>query len=239
MQTETSRYLPRLQALPVHISEASSLLSSLGVTAPLGPSQGIRNILMTQLVLFNVGSLRVAHDLTEAAELLFRNGRITSSCLQLRLLLEFWGATAFAGMLCDRVRDAVDLEDDTTLSNVVVPINRLIAGSRIPVRLPKGGETSTRSYNVMKFIQHLERCDPGTEQAYEFLCEVCHPSFVQQSYFWMMGSSGDNWNNEVFRKHASALLERLVLAGEKATLGLTKATEHVTRVARPFVVTSK
>lgn len=235
---ETSRYLPRFQALPVHISEASSVLSSLGVTLPLNGSEGIRTILMTQLVLFNISSLRVSHDLTKAAELLFREGRITSVCLQLRLLFEFWGATAFASALCDRVRNAANLEDAATLETVVVPINRLIAGSRSPVKLPWGGETRATSYNVMNFIQHLEKCEPGTKREYDFLCEACHPSFVQHSYFWMAGSAGDNWTNEVFREHAHALLEQLISAGEKATLGLAKATEHVTAVSRPFIVTS-
>ncbi len=238
-KAETSRYVPRLQALPVRISEASSVLSSLGVTGPRNRSEGIRTILMTQLVLFNIGSLRVAHDLTKAAELLFREGRITSTCLQLRLLFEFWGATAFASALCDRVRDAANLVDAATLKEVVIPISRLIGGSRFPVRLPRGGETNTTSFNVMKFIQHLEKCEPGTEHEYNFLCEACHPSFVQQSYFWMAGSAGDNWTNDVFREHAHALLEQLILAGEGATLGLTKATEHVTAVSRPFIVTSE
>ena len=205
----------------------------------MNPRADVRTILMTQLVLFNIGSLRVAHDLTKAAELLFREGRITSTCLQLRLLFEFWGATAFASALCDRVRDAASLEEAATLKEVVNPISRLIGGSRIPVRLPRGGETKTKSYSVLKFIQHLGKSEPETEEEYNFLCEACHPSFVQQSYFWMAGSEGDNWTNDVFREHAHVLLERLILGGERATLGLTKATEHVNAVSRPFIVTSE
>lgn len=130
-------------------------------------------------------------------------------------------------------------EDAETLKSGVVPINRLIAGSRSPVKLPWGGETHAKSYSVMKFIQHLEKCEPGTEQMYNFLCESCHPSYFQQSYFWMAGIEDDNWTNDVFREHAHALLEQLILAGERAALGLTKATEHVTAVSRPFIVTSE
>ena len=237
--TETSRYVPRLEALPVCISEASSVLSSLGVTLPMDRRGDVRTSLIIQLVLFNTGSLRVAYDLTKAAEMLFREGRVTSTSLQLRLLFEFWGASAFASTLCDRVRDAANLEDAATLESVVVPINKLIAGSRSPVRLPRGGETRATSYSVMKFIQHLEKCEPGTEQKYNFLCESCHPSFVQQSYFWMAGIEGDNWTNNVFREHAHTLLEQLVLAGESAALGLAQATKHVTAVSRSIIVTSE
>lgn len=234
--SETSRYVPRLKALPVRINEASSVLSALGVTLPMGPSGRIKTILITQLVLFNTGALRIAYDLTKGAELLFREGRITSTCLQLRLLCEFWGATAFASTLCDRVRDAVNLEDAATLESVVVPINRLIGGSRSSVRLPRGGETKSKSFSVMKFIRHLETCEPESDQMYKFLCEACHPSFIQNTHFWMAGVDGDNWTNDVFREHAHTLLEQLILAGESAAFGLAKATEHVSAVARPFVV---
>ena len=143
-KTATSRYIPRLEALPACIREASSVLSSLGVTGPMMDPRGhVRTILIIQLVLFNTGSLRVACDLTRAAELLFREGRITSTCLQLRLLFEYWGAIAFASTLCDRVRDAANLEDPDTVENIVVPINRLIGGSRFPVKLPRGGVKQT------------------------------------------------------------------------------------------------
>ena len=90
----------------------------------------------------------------------------------------------------------------------------------------------------MKFIQHLDKHEPGTKHDYNFLCEACHPSFVQQSYFWMAGSAGDNWTNEVFREHAHDLLEQLILTGERATLGLFKATEQLTAVSKPFITAS-
>lgn len=239
-KTETSCYAPRLEALPVCIREASAVISSLGVTGPMMDPRGhVRTILIIQLILFSTGSLRVAYDLTKAAELLFREGRVTPTCLQLRLLFEYWGAVALASTLCDRVRDAANLEDAATLEGVVYPINRLIAGSRSPVKLPRGGDTPATSYNVMKFIQHLEKREPGTEQIYNFLCETCHPSFVQQTYFWMAGTEGDNWTNDVFREHAHALLEQLVLAGETAAFGLAQATKHVTAVARSIIGTSE
>ena len=232
---ELSDYVPRFEALPGQISEALSGLSSLGVTAPMEPTCDVKTHLITQLVLFNTGSLRVAYDLTTAAELLFREGRITSTCLQLRLLFEYWGAVSFSSALGDRVRDAADLQDAETLKNVVVPISRLIGGSRFPVTLPRGGKTKTKSFSIMKFIQHLERCETGTEQLYDFLCEACHPSFIQQSYFWMAGSEGDNWTNDKFRAHAHTLLEKLTFAGESAALGLARATEYLTAVSRPFI----
>lgn len=238
-KTEISSYIPHLQALPVRIDKALSALSSLGVTAPIDRDIGVRNILMIQLILFNIGSVRVARNLAAAAEMLFREGMITSTCLQLRLLFEYWGAIAFASAHCDKVRDAVNLEDAATLEGIVVPIGRLIGGSRIPVKLPWGGETNTKSYNIMKFIEHLEKCEPGVAQEYDFLCEACHPSFIQQDYFWMAGNTGDNWTNKKFHAHAHALLERLILVGEKATLGLTKSTEHLVKISRPFVVDPK
>ncbi len=239
-KTATSRYISRLEALPACIREASSVLSSLGVTGPMMDPRGhVRTVLIIQLVLFNTGSLRVACDLTRAAELLFREGRITSTCLQLRLLFEYWGAIAFASTLCDRVRDAANLEDPDTLENIVVPINRLIGGSRFPVKLPRGGKTNAKAFNVMKFIQHLEKQEPGSEQKYHFLCETCHPSFIQQSYLWMAGSEGDNWTNERFRDHAHSLLEQLISAGETAALGIAQATEHMTDVSRPFLGSSE
>lgn len=234
--TEVSGYVPRFAVLPVQISEALSRLSSLGVTAPMEPTRDIKTILITQLVLFTTGSLRVAYDLTTAAESLFREGKITPTCLQLRLLFEYWGAVTFASALSDRVRDAVDLRNAETLESVVVPISRLIGGSRIPVRLPRGGKTKTKSFNVMKFIQHLEKREAGTEETYNFLCEACHPSFIQQWYFWMAGSEGDNWTNDKFRAHVHTLLEQLTFAGESAALGLARATEHLTAVSRPFVI---
>ena len=236
---ETNRYIGRLQALPVRISEASSILSSLNMTLPRNFGGGVRTNLMVQLVLFNIGSLRAAHDLTKAAELLFCKGIIASVCLQLRLLYEFWGATALASALCDRVRDAANFEDAASLREVVIPVRRLVGGSRFAVKLPWGGETNTKSFNIMNFIQHLEKYEPGTQNDYDFLCEACHPSYFQQTYFWMAGSAGDNWNNDVFREHAHTILEQLILAGERATLGLIKATEHVTAVSKPFVVTAE
>ena len=236
---ETRQYVPRLEALPNLVAEASSVLSSLGVTGPMkDPNAPVRTILLIQLVLFCTGCLRVAYDLTKSAELLFREGRITSASLQLRLLLEYWGAVALASTLCDRVRDANNLEDAATLEELVNPISRLIGGSRIPVKLPRGGETSVKSFNVMNFIQHLEKCEPGAEQNYEFLCETCHPSYVQQSYLWMAGREGDNWTNDAFREHAHTLLERIVSAGESAAVGLARAIERVTAVSRGFVVAS-
>lgn len=236
--SELNRYFPRLKKLPVVISTALSELYSLGVTAPCDPSTDIRTIILTQLVLFNIGSLRVAHDLSEAADALFRDGKITSTCLQLRFLFELWGATSFSSALCRKVRDSDDFGDVETLQKIVTPIGRLISGSRIPIELPRGGKSTTKSFNVMTFIQHLEKCEPGTKQEYYFLCEACHPSFVQQSHFWMAGSVGDNWTNQKFQKHAHELLERLISAGEKAAAGLSEATGSVTKVSRPLITSS-
>ncbi len=233
-QTEICGYIPRLQMLPHQIQEAASLLNTLGLTAPMNPTENVRRTILNQLILFNIGSLRVALDLAEAADFLFSIGKITSACLQIRLLFELWGSVDFGSTICGRVCEATDLRDAVTLEGISAPISKLISGSRFQVTLPRGGETDVRSYNVMKFIDHLDKCEPGNAKIYDFLCEACHPSFVQQSYFWMAGSKGDNWTNQAFRRHAHELLEQLIAAAEKATAGLAHATEHVIELVRPF-----
>ena len=227
--TEISRYFPRIEVLPARIQQALTELSYLKLSTPMEHMSDERPRLIIQLVIFSAGTLRVSSELTKAAELLFRQGRITSTCLQFRLLYEFWAATAYASHLSERVRD------EPMLDEIACSIDRLVQGSRSPVRLPWGGETPTTSFNVMKFIQHLERRVSGTEETYNFLCETCHPSHFQQTYLWMAGSEGDNWTNDVFREHTHTLLEKLIVAGEGASLGLAEATQCITAISMPFV----
>ena len=112
---------------------------------------------------------------------------------------------------------------------------RLIFGARSPVQLPWGDFPSVLPYSVLEFMRLLESEKGGLMSEYEHLCEACHPNSIQNSYFFMMGKTGDNWNNEGFKSHANILLEQLLEISEKIVVGIADDTEELLSIASEYV----
>jgi hypothetical protein len=227
-QDETARYLPRVDFLGAPLRPVLAAYDGL----PLGSldyQPGVRAHVSMRVVLFNFGAIYIADQLVRAIRRQWEEGMFVGVTLPVRLIFEHWGALTFAREI---VRELSSKEDPARAAE---RCERLTAGSRVPIRGFGGALTAVRSYSVFEFVRLLDEHAPGSLDMYEFLCEACHPGFIQQTYFFMASQAGDNWSNDAFKAHAHQLLDRTLTAAQDAVAGIVDETDRIAELARPMI----
>lgn len=153
--------------------------------------------------------------------------------LSARFLLESWGSVHFSRITLTRLIEHNDIEREENR------VNRLTHGSILDkeskVVLPFGGETDTQSFNVMNFIDSLSDVGDQPKIFYNFLCEACHPNFVQSSYFQLAGPTLPNWSNDSYKELGHQVLEKTVKAIEFASSGIQSDILYILETATQYI----
>lgn len=223
-QVETDRYVPRISAAMDLLDKAQGALATVP-RAPLDREPKRKQQVALQMMIFNLGVIRATDQLYDTFGLLWSEGRFVGVSLPIRLAMEFWGALFFGQKVL------ADFATDGDIERAVERCARLTTGARTPVRLPQGGFTEAPPYSVMEFIRRLDARSGDALATYEFLCEACHPNFLQNFYFFLASQTYDNWANDVFREHTHTLLERTIVAAETIAAGLVDDTKALMALA--------
>lgn len=223
-QAETEGYIPRIDAARRVLAGASDPLRVMP-PAPLSFEPTREQQLAIQLMIFNLGAIRATEQLYDTFVQLWSEGRFVGISMPIRLAMEFWGALAFGRAVL------ADFKRDGGLAKAIDRSARLMTGARSPVRLPRGGYSEVKPYSVMEYVRCLDDRTAGTLGDYEFLCEACHPNFLQNTYFFMASPVFDNWSNDAFREHAHSLLGRTVTVAETVAAGLVNDTQQLLALA--------
>lgn len=209
-QTETGRYLPRLEGLwdlvaaePPH----PSVIPRGPTNEPPSPVQGTIHRAVT---FYELGLWLRTREITASLLCLWREGHLSTAGSLVRLLFELWAA-------CEYQTAAIrEFGKNGDLPKLTKTVNRLFEGVRDDVLLPWGAPASEKPIHVMDTIRHLESVFPGSEATYSQLCESSH---ANQPRFWewsVTGRLGDNWSNATVQTRGRTLLENTVGAAEQA-----------------------
>ena len=218
----------RVDALHLYDDEIDGLVRLLP-PLPLSYSPSNTGLVALNLALHNVGTLRAANEAVEAFKTLWDAGLLTSIVLPARLLFELLGAACYSENLVEAISDS------NQSSAVFDRSVELFLGSRHPVPQFDGRFAEIKSIHVMDLVRAIMRHRADATEVYGFLSEACHPSYLQHSYLWMAGPTGDNWGNEKFAGYASKLLDRLVRCVEDTAVRIVDVSRTVQRHCRSHI----
>ena len=187
-----------------------------------------------QVCLLVLGGYRSAIELVSSVGSLWRCGRFISASLCVRLLIEVWASSVYANRQVVR-----NLEQTGDMAAAKAKVARLLFGSKSLVPLPFGRSTEAKAVHVMDFIREADAASPGTMETYEFLCDACHPSYLQHTYLLFAGAEQDNWSNELFAKYGHELLDRTLSAAEGAVRGIEESGVDIVRASLPAVLAER
>ncbi len=109
-------------------------------------------------------------------------------------------------------------------------------GSRSPTELPWGAPATLLSINVMDFIDKMgESGRPGARADYEFLCESCHPSFLQLAYWIITNISAADSINPLLEKRMVAQFDRIVSLLEDTFVFVRSNSDELLDTILPIV----
>jgi len=143
---------------------------------------------------------------------LWENNHFITISLHARFLYELWGATYYASNTFLRMEQTGDTEA------ALMVLQRLTTGTRYSIELPWGGLSNFKSLHVLDLIRELDNTHPKASDVYNYLCESCHPSFIQLSYWGLIER---NHENEKFFGYAKEMLNRTLEGTESAQAGIT------------------
>jgi hypothetical protein len=109
-------------------------------------------------------------------------------------------------------------------------------GSKSEVPLPTGLVEHHPVINVMEFIREADLISPGTADAYAFLCDASHPTYLQHSYLLFASADYDNWSNPKFSETAHSILERTLSIAEGALLGIKETGLEIFNGCLPMIL---
>jgi hypothetical protein len=183
-----------------------------------------------QLCILTIGTSRSAQELLSSVAVLSVTGRFLAASVCIRLLIELWGALAYAeGKVLRKLEQPADV---ATASERLL---KLLHGSKSGVPSFRGGTDKVPVINVMEFVRAADALSPGVLQTYDFLCDAAHPTYTQHGYLLFSGSDYDNWSNEVFARHAHFVLNKTVTAAELAILGLSQTGNRILAACLPQI----
>lgn len=232
-QSETERYKVRVAQLPEPLQKLQAELQAIP-SAPLDFRPSDFGLIHYQACLLALGGCRAATELVSSFESIWGSGRFLSASLVVRLLVEISGASVYAN------RQVVHkLKRTNDIAAARAKITKLLHGSRSGVPLPFGGVSKEKPVHVMDFIREADMVYPGTMDSYEFLCDACHPSFLQNTYLMFAGVEQDNWSNKQFARYGHDLLDRTLSAAERAVSSLQESGIAIVRTSLPLVLSDR
>jgi len=230
-QIDTNQFLPRLIALLAPLENTADNLRPYALPGPISREPDLETQLVFQSVMFANTSVRVSESWLVHTIALWKEGRMTGVTPLIRLLLEYWGAVCVNN---DILRQAIIKRD---FDGAAPKSMRLTTGARSPVKLPWGGETNEKSIHVMDFVRRAGEEDKNAVGDYDFLCEACHPSFVQHFYFYIASKTYDDGSvpAENAMKHVESLLDQTAKACERAVLGISNQCAFTIELGGPVI----
>lgn len=212
-QSETSRYLPRLEGLWALVAAESPHPSAV----PYGPLETLpsplQGVVHRAVTFYELGLWLRTRESMASVLCLWKEGYLSTVGTLVRLLFELWAA-------CEYQTAAIrKFENDGNLEKLSQTVNRLFEGVRDEVLLPWGHPASEKPIHVMDTIRHLDRVWPGAEATYNELCESSHANQPRFLEWWFTGRLGDNWENTTVQNRGHALIESTVRAAERAVHG--------------------
>ena len=199
--------------------------------APLSYTPSHEGLLKYQLCLLVIAAARSAQELGQAIQLLWVSGRFLAGSLAVRLLLEERGFLAYAKT---KVLRKIDEAGELKIAHE--RLTKLLLGSKSGVPLPAGLGRHHAVINVNEFIREAELLSPGTADAYAFLCDASHPTYLQHSYLLFAGADYDNWSNAKFSETAHSILERTLSIAEGALLGVKETGLEIFNGCLPMIL---
>jgi hypothetical protein len=194
--------------------------------APLAYRPTDIGLIKYQLCVLVMGGVRSACELVQSTQLLWRSGRFLSASLNIRLLMEIWGALAFSEAKVLQI-----LDESGDLSAVSPTIEKLLFGFESGVPL------STQSaVNVTDFMREADATIPGAMHTYKFLCDASHPTFLSYTYLLLAGANYDYWRDKKFAVEAHQVLGRTLEGAEMAVQGIEMVAYAIFRNALPVVL---
>jgi hypothetical protein len=227
---ETARYQARVDGLGAPLMRLRDDLKQLPM-APLAYRPSNIGLIKYQLCLLVAGGVRSACELVQSTQLLWRAGRFLSASLNIRLLMEIWGALAYSEAKVLQI-----LDESGDVSKVSGRIEKLFYGFESGVPLPWGGVSTQSTVNVADLMKEADAMLPGSMNTYRFLCDACHPTFLQYTYLLLAGANYEYWGDKKFAVEAHDVLDRALHGAETAVHGMQMVSYSILRNALPLVL---
>lgn len=228
-QSETSQYFNRLLELFKGFTEPTELVKRLpNIPVEYEPSAEGSVALRLALVI-GTGSASITYHALVSSIMLWGAGEFAMTSLPARLVFEEWGAAHYARLALQ------ELASGTSPDLLQLKADSLLLGARAEVMLPWGDIATEKSVHVMDLVRSLKDVAPDAEATYDFLCESCHPSFVQLTYWSLAGPDLDNWGSEKYRVHMHTLMDRTIDALEVSVRGICAECTAAEKLALPFI----
>jgi hypothetical protein len=177
-EVETDQYIPRISAALDRLKPALDISQQIPpgqFSEPLSTEQNIA----CHLALFAWNGTIVVDQLLDKVGLLWSQGRMGGVSGLIRFAMEYWAAVYFGLSILNAMQSGLDIQKASEKAA------RLTFSGKTPVKLPCGGTTINVAYSVLTFIDGLKSVEPQARDFYDFLCEVSHPNFLQNTYFIM------------------------------------------------------
>ena len=229
-KNQTARYEARVDGLGVPLIKLRDDLKQLPL-APLAYRPSNIGLIKYQLCLLVGGGIRSACELVQSTQLLWRSGRFLSASLNIRLLMEIWGALTYSEAQVLQI-----LDESGDVSKVSGRIEKLFYGFESGVPLPWGGVSTQSTVNVMDLMKEADTMLPGAMNTYKFLCDACHPTFVQYTYLLLAGANYEYWSDKKFAAEAHDVLDRALHGAETAVQGMQMVSYAILRNALPLIL---
>lgn len=198
---------------------------------PLDYRPSARGLIALNLALFVLnGCLAPLGQASSAFSVLWQAGYLSMITLPVRFAMEASGGVAYAAWVWRQMENTGDI------TKAHERVGRLTMGSRSPMELPWGEPATLVSINVMDFIDKM--CASGMPSAradYEFLCESCHPSFLQLTYWRLANIAVADSINPLLEKRMTAQFERTVALLENACAFARSQSDDLLDTILPIV----
>ena len=176
------------------------------------------------------GSTIIVAEALTGAIVLWGVAKFALVSLPARLAYEEWAAACYARQTLERMLDGGDVAAASRRTD------KLVLGARYDdVKMPWGEKKTETSVHINDMIEVLEAEKTGRSDTYDFLCESCHPSFMQLTY-WILASPDDSsWSNTRFKEHMHNLMARTIGSLEQSVGGTVAECERVIELADPLI----
>ncbi len=224
-QNETAKYNARLKSIKNWNVDLPNFMRKL----PDSPFKGeppVEKAVAVTIVWFTAGGcVRYADQCVKAFMKLWESGLFSTITLPARLIYELWASTHYALRVLDDVKDSKNLERAHKRTQ------QLFLGARSDLTLPWGDIPAPKCIHIMDFVRSLSNVYPETQDTYSFLCESCHPSYVQLMNWSLAGPPNDNWSNPNLQRIAHNLIDRTLTAMEMSLSGICEDTTNAFNTA--------
>ena len=181
------------------------------------------------LLEFSHHCLKIALALTKRAEEDWRKGDFVSVPLITRILFEYWGAIEFAA-------ETMRTYQSGKAPNSVERVGRLLSGTKFPFWFKWiDNHSPSAPIHVMDMIRVLETTHQIAKNDYDFLCESCHPNYLQHRFLLRASSDGLQWSGMIWESLTTQVITRLARIIFDCINGISATGASTFGIAKPFL----